>query len=136
MEINITRFFNDADAYEFSASRSERGDNAGQETWRNSLKQAEETPLLSTSEQLQEMRDYARETGAWTDDEIAEWSDSELNALFIQVVSGDMREIESLCTTDDGETDWEEYERLANAGTISGSIFRADDGDVFYYLGS
>jgi hypothetical protein len=136
MEINITRFFNESDAYEFSASRFERGDNAAQETWRTSLKQAEEAPLLSTPEQLQEMRDYARSTGGWTGDEIAEWSDEELNALFIQFVSSEMRQIESLCTTDDGETDWEEYERLSSAGTISGTIFRSDSGEVFYYLGS
>lgn len=135
MEINITRFFNEADAYEYSASQFERGENAARETWSNALSTASDSPLLTTPEQLQAMRDYARETGGWTREEISEWSDEEINALFIQFVSGDMREIESLCTTEDGETNWTEYERLANKGTISGSISRSDKGDIYYYLG-
>jgi hypothetical protein len=140
MEINITRFFQDADAFEFSASVAERGQNAGKETWSNAVREGTDSPLLKTPEELQALRDYVRGFGAWDDEEIAAWSDAECNALFVQLISGDMREMESLCIGDDGEIDWTRYEELANEGTISGSIYRADIGDnvgdIFYYLGS
>lgn len=140
MEINITKFFNDCDAFDFASSQYERGENAGQETWNNAVSQADSEPLLTTPEQLQAMRDYARESGGWTADEIAEWTDTEVNALFIQFVSGDMRQIEDLCSNDEGDIDWTKYQELAERGTISGSIYRADigpnEGDIFYYLGN
>lgn len=135
MEINITQFFNEADAYEYSASRFERGENAGQVTWSNANEKANEEPMLTSPDELQAMRDWAKASGGWNKEEIAEWSDAELNALFVQLISGDMREIENLCTTDEGETDWIEYERLANQGTISGCLYRGDSGEIYYYLG-
>lgn len=136
MEINITQFFTNQDAGEYSGSRMELGDNAARITWNNSLEAAKDTPLLATEEALQEMRDYARSTGGWNAEEIAAWSDTELNALFIQFVSGDMREMESLCSDDNGDTDWAEYEKQASAGRISGNIFKADSGEIYYYLGN
>ena len=73
--------------------------------------------------------------GGWNAEEIAAWSDVELNALFNQLVSGEVRQIEDLCSDEDGEIDWKEYERLANKGTLSGSLYRGDDKQIYYYLG-
>jgi len=134
MEINITEFFNDADAFEFSASRAERGDNAGPETWRNAVEEGTNKPLLTTRKQIKALRDYVKDFGAWSDEEIAAWSDTECNALFIQLVSGDMREAESLCMDDKGEMDWAKYEELAEKGTINGNMYPGDDGKVYYSL--
>lgn len=123
MEIDITKFFNEEDGYQFSAR-----------TWRNAVKEGETSPLLKTEEELQALRDYVKDFGAWEEEEIAAWSPAEVNGLFIQLISGDMREIESLCTNDDGSIDWEEYERLAEKGTIGGNLYRGDDGRIYYNL--
>lgn len=136
MEINITKFFNESDAHEYSGSRMERGDNAAQETWSNAVSAASDSALLKTKEELQAMRDWAKSSGGWDAEEIAAWSDTEVNALFIQFVSSEIRQIESLCSDDNGETDWEEYEKQANAGRISGNIFKAISGDIYYSLDS
>lgn len=133
MEINITRFVTDADPFDFSASRAERGDNAGPDTWKNAVAEGSNDPLLTTTEQLDALREYVKGFGAWDDDEIAAWSDAECNALFIQLISGDMREAGMDVELD--EFDWEEYEQCARAGQISGNIYKGDDGQIYYYLG-
>jgi hypothetical protein len=91
MEIDITRL-SDLDCFQLSHSRAEGGENAGRNTWNASKAQAAETPLLDTEEKLQAMRDFARSSGGWTAEEIAEWSAEEVNALFLQWVAGDCRE--------------------------------------------
>ena len=94
MEIDITNFFNNAEPFDFSASVAERGENAGRDTWNNAKREGAASPLLTTPEQLDALRSYVKGFGAWDDDEIAAWDDAECNALFIQLISGDMREIE------------------------------------------
>jgi hypothetical protein len=136
MEIDITRFFNESEPFEYSASIAERGVNAGRDTWNNARDEGSRSPLLTTAEQLAALREYVKGFGAWDAAEIAAWDDSECNALFIQLVAGDMREMESLCMGDDGEIDWNEHESLASQGTISGNLYRGDNGRVYYYLGS
>ena len=134
-EIDITRSVLEADPYEFSASRAERGDNAGPETWRNAVQEGTDSPLLTTEEHLDALRQWAKETGAWDAAARAAWSPAECNALFIQIVSGDMREagIDD-CFPD--EFDWEAYQARVEAGQINGNIYRADDGRIYYYLGN
>lgn len=135
MEIDITRLVTEEDMFEFSASRAERGQNAGPETWANAKDEAAARPLLA-DEQLPAFRDYVRDFGAWEDEEIDGWSPVECNALFVQMVAGDMREAESLCPGDGpGGVDWSEYEALAEAGTCSGCIFASGE-SVFYYVGT
>lgn len=90
MEINITQFYNTADPATYSASAAELGDNAGAVTWQ-AAKDADFV-LLDSADKLQAMRAWARSSGGWNAAEIATWSDVELNALFIQLVSGDIRE--------------------------------------------
>lgn len=131
MEINITSFVNDEDPFDYSASRAERGDNAGPETWNNAKNQA--PLLLDTSEKIEALRDYVKDFGAWDSEEIAAWDDNECNALFIQLISGDMREA-GMDEVDLEDFDWEEYERRAKQGTISGNIYRGDDGQIYYSL--
>ena len=131
MDINITRFFHDADAFEFSASRAERGEHAGRETWSAAKDEGADLPLLKTPDEINALRSYVKAFGAWSDEEIAAWSGVECNALFIQLVSGDIRETGMFA----GDSfDWKEYERGAEAGNWNGNLFRADNGDIFYLL--
>ena len=136
MELDVTRFVETAEPFEFSASRAERGDNAGPETWNNAKAEAAESPLLTDPADLDTFRDYMRGFGAWEKDEIDGWTETECNALLIQLISGDLREAESLCPGDGpGGIDWTEQEKLAQAGTISSRMFLGDGERVFYYVG-
>ena len=91
MEIDITPLA-DLDAFPLSHSAAEGGQTAGRDTWNASLDQAEETPILDTPEKLHAMRDFARSSGGWTTEEIAEWTPQEVNALFLQWIAGDCRQ--------------------------------------------
>lgn len=116
MEIDITAFVENADPFDYSHSIAEGGENAGKETWAAALTEGASSPLLTTPEQLEALRKYVKDFGAWSDEEIAAWSDAECNALFIQLISGDLREAHL-----DGELTedaWADYERRA------GNIFR------------
>jgi hypothetical protein len=125
MEINITEFHNDANPAMYSASACELGDNAGAITW-NAAKDADFN-LLDNADKLDAMRAWAKSSGGWTEQEIAAWTDNELNALFIQLVSGDIRE--------KGADTWAEYWERSEAGQVSGALFEGTDGAIYYYLG-
>ena len=132
MEIDITTFFETADPFEFSGSVAERGQNAGRETWNNAKEEGANSPLLTTPEQIEALREYVKDFGAWTREEIAAWTNTECNALFIQLVSGDMRE--GGLDNDPDDSDWAEYEKRAERGNCPSNIFRTDDGKVYYSL--
>ena len=130
MEIDISSFFAEAEPFEFSASAAERGQNAGPETWANAMREAAASPLLTTEDQLDALRDHVRGFGAWSAEEIAAWSADECNALFVQLISGDMRE----AGFDECEApDWAQYEADASEGRISGNMF-PHEGRIFYTL--
>ena len=99
MEIDITSFVKTAEPYEFSASRAELGYAAGKITWNNAKRQAAEEPILPP-DALDEFRAWVKEFGAWSKDEIAAWDATSCNALLIQFVSGDLRELEDLCPSE------------------------------------
>lgn len=130
MELNITKFFNEARPSCYSASAVEIGNDAGRITWENAVDAAEEYNLLDDDAKRNAFRKFAADFGAWSEEEIAAWTDAELNALLIQFISGDMRE----GGFDSGAT-WEEYEEAAQAGRVSSRLFRGDDGQVFFDLG-
>lgn len=95
MDINITRFYNEAAPMDYSASIAEIGQDAGPSTWRAACEDAPDYNMLDTDDKRDEFRKYVKGFGAWTDDEIAAWDTTQLNALFIQFVSGDMRNNEA-----------------------------------------
>lgn len=115
MEINITQFFTDATPMDYSASVAEIGGNAGADTWRAACDDAPDYDLLNTPEKLDAMRKWARSSGGWDAEEIAAWSDVELNALFIQLISGDIREYQA-------------------SDQVSGALFKGIDGGIYYVL--
>jgi hypothetical protein len=130
LEVDVTYLF-DLDCSEFSASRFERGENVGHETWAAANEQAEEKPLV-TSEQQDDLRKWIKDFGAWDDQEIAAMSEVETNALLIQFVAGEIRELEGLDLVDDDEARNEASEQ----GRIGSHLYKDDNGRWFFYVGS
>lgn len=134
MEIDITDLFA-KDTWAFSGSIATHGAGAGPATWRAALGEASEAPPLKTEDEIDAMRAWAKDTGAWNAKEIAAWSDAEVCALFVQLVAGDMREagLDDIALDDDEA--WTEYEKGAKDGRYSGALYRSDDhAHVFYSL--
>lgn len=131
MEIDITTLA-EMNAFDLSHSVAEGGENAMHNTWKNSKAESDRHPILNTPEKLQAMREFAASSGGWTREEIAEWPDSEVNALFLQWVAGDCRELgaDSLA-----EIDWDEAEELQSEGQAPSNMFKGTDGKIYFYLG-
>jgi hypothetical protein len=132
MEIEITSLI-EMHAPGLSASRMELGDNAGKITWQAAKEQAEETPLLDTPEKLDAMRDFARASGGWDTEEVATWDAEEVNALFLQWIAGDVRELGADTLAG---IDWAEAEEMQRGGQASSNIYQGDNGKLYFYLGS
>ena len=128
MQINITRFYREACPMDYSASVAEIGANAGPDTW-NAAKSCDWN-MLDTEEKLQAFRDWVKPSGGWTEEEINAWSDLELNALFVQWVSGDIRE----CLEWDVEDVWANYAEMAEAGQVPSNLWRDDQGQIWFSL--
>jgi len=92
-EIEITQLL-ETDMFEFSHSAAEGGENAGRDTWNAALNGPR--PLLTTPEQFENFRDFVKDSGGWTEEEITTWNENELQALFLQWVAGDIREAPAL----------------------------------------
>ena len=132
MEINITHLL-EMNCFTLSHSRAEGGENAGNNTWKASQSKAQEIKLLDTPEKIQAMRDFARSSGGWNSEEVSAWNENEVNALFLQWIAGDCRELgaDSL-----DEIDWDEAEESQSAGQVPSNLFRSDSGEIFFYLGN
>lgn len=129
MELNITHMVESADDMPtMSGSIAELGQNAAQITWNNAKAFAGDNPLLPDDSARDAARDWLKGFGAWSETEIAAWSDTELNALIVQFIAGDIREMEAFDSP-------EEYEKAAQDGTAGGRIYRGDDGQYYFYLG-
>lgn len=132
MEIDITDFWNSRDPAEFSASRAELGTLAPAKTWRAAMAEAAATPLLTTEEACDALRGHMRAAGAWEDAEIDQWSRQHCNALFIQLISGDIRQARAGLQKRVEDFDWRRYEKRFDGGL---GFYRGDNGRVYFYLG-
>lgn len=101
MELDISRFVEDNDMFDFAHSEAEHGGppgTAGKATWEAALavSDPDEHPeaYFVTADNREEIEAWVRDFGAWEREEIAAWSDRELNALLVQFIAGDMREYE------------------------------------------
>lgn len=135
MYIDITEFFRNAFPADYQASVMELGANAGRITWAAAIDDAPDYPLLDTDEKRQAFREFIRQSGgSWSENEINGWSETELTALLIQFIAGDMRTFNELA---DGS--WETWSELVSEGIGDGRLFGGPlsvDGRVYYYLGS
>jgi hypothetical protein len=141
MELNITEFWKalstDFAPSDFSASRMEKGDNAGSITWSAAVEESSDWMLLDSPEKIEEMRAHIRSMGAWSDEEIAAMSDVDLNAMLIQCICGDIRETPDMSGPDDW--DWALYQEMCDEGVCSGRLFggslAVDGVSVYYTIG-
>lgn len=130
MELDVTHMLDDCDEMPFlSNSIAELGPDAGKITWDNSVEYAKRRPLLITEDDKFEARRWLRGFGAWDAEEIAAWSEDELNALVVQFIAGNIREMEHF----DSE---EEYFEAEREGHVSGGLSKGDDGRWYFYLGN
>lgn len=136
MELNITRYAHDTDHGTISGSIAELGPDAARYTWRNAQAAAGATELLTTPDELDNARDWLRGFGAWSVEELAAMPDTDIRALILQFISGDIREAQHVCPDDDNPLgiDWAAYQTAAEDGPISGQLFCADDGQLYYYI--
>jgi hypothetical protein len=131
MDINITKFVSEVCPSDLSASMAEIGQSAGSDTWRAAVDESAGYPLIG-DENLEEFKEYIGAFGAWSDDEIDAMLPDELNALFLQLVAGDLREHMGLkFGARPTAADWAAYEQKCEAGD-GANFYRADDGQVFY----
>lgn len=126
MEIKINRLFKTIVPQRYSASQIELGKDVGRITWNNALDAAPN--LLNSADKMREFKNYIKGFGAWSESEIKAWTQKECNALLLQLIAGDIREA-GLDTTN---PDWSDYEKQAEQGRISGSIFKGIDGNIYY----
>jgi hypothetical protein len=128
LEVIVTCLITDLDPAELSGSIAERGQNAGQETWDNSMQAAKDhAPILKPNERPA-ARKFFRSFGAWDDEQVAAWTDQELDALVLQYAAGDLRELQWVAPGDGlGDIDWNEAEKLSHEGIVSGSLFVSGD---------
>lgn len=129
MEIDITGFFKSAETWKFSGSIATHGPDAGPRTWNAAKQEASREPLLKTEAEMNAMRHWAYDTGAWEREEIAAWSAEDVNALFIQLISGDMRETGLDAIDFDDAEAWAKYEKWCE--NQSGSLYK--NGERVYY---
>jgi hypothetical protein len=132
MELDITQFFSDAAPMDYSASQAEIGASAGADTWRAACDDSEDYPLVDTDEKRDAFRTFVRSSGGWNDDEINAWSDTELNALCLQWVAGDMRECG--IGPDSSLEEWQEVRQRQEAGNLPSRLYRGADGRVYFSL--
>lgn len=136
MELDISRFWSAAAFRDYSASVAEIGADAGASTWGAACDDSGDFPeLLATDDQREAFRAFVEDSGGWTREEIRAWSDAELRALLIQWISGDAREAfpHARTAADVSADQWAEFEADDSA---CHRLFRADDGRVFFYIGS
>ena len=137
MEIDITAIVASIAPMDYSASMAEIGADAGPCTWRAACEDAPDYALLQYADELQAMRDFARSSGGWTAAELQAMPDDEIRALFLQWISGDLREMfpgrRPLAGLTDAE--WQDAESRQESGQCPGNIYRGDSGRVYFYLG-
>ncbi len=131
-EIDVTDFLTGHRLKYFSGSIAELGNDAGPQTWAECNDKAEEWKPLDSEEKRETFRAFALSSGGWRAEEIAAWSEAELNALCIQWIAGDAREC-GIDGEDLDSIDWSQIEQDQENGQAPGSILRGDDGRVYWY---
>lgn len=116
----------DVDCRRLSGSVAELGENAGEITWRNSMEMGKRFPVV-TADQIDELRDYYADFGAWEREEIDAWTFEEMNGMVTQEAAAEKRELDRFETTAD-------YHEAAERGTVSGNIYFDDEGNMFIQL--
>ena len=134
MELNISSFFATVTPRELSSSVAESGPCAGAHTWAASCKASMHHPLLDDDEKREAFRAWVEQSGGWTAEQIAALTDTELNALLLQWIAGDLREMGADDDDDTGGIDWDHVEMMQQEGTYPCNLFKGSDGSVYFDL--
>lgn len=129
LEINITKLFIESTPKDYSASVTEIGIDAGPRTWNAALADSIEYPHVTLDNQPHFIAYFAG-FGAWEEAELQAMPLSELNALFIQMVASSIRE----AGLNQGQPDWDKYQRDCEGGQLSGDLFIGTDGQIYFSL--
>ena len=125
--VDITRFLAEECMRDYSASQAEIGPNAGQYTWQACTENAPEWNFIPPDE-FEYFREWLAHCGAWSRDEIATMPDTELQSMCLQWIAGDARE----CGLDKPNPDWTHIRADQESGRIPSSIYRNDDGAIYW----
>lgn len=130
MEINITKFFTQNKApRDYSASVAEIGKDAGAATWQAACDDAQEVIYLDSPEKREAFKEFADACGF-------EGESENLDALFLQWISGDCREMGLNTPADFDVIDWPKIEMEQAEGQIPSNIFHGIDGEIYFYAGT
>lgn len=122
-EIDVSCLINDVDPFVLSHSIAEAGE---ANKWSDALDVAKDHGLDISNRKA--VKRFFAGFGAWKRDEIAKWTDTELDALVLQYAAGDFRELQSLCPGRGlGGINWKKAEKLAERGTVGGNLFVHDN---------
>ena len=80
------------------------------------------------ADQLDYFREWLREWGAWDADEIAAMDVAHLQSMCLQWIAGDVRQ----CGIDKPAPDWSRIRGDQEDGRIPSSIYRGDDGAIYW----
>lgn len=125
--VDITDFLARECMMDYSASWAEIGANAGQATWQASVDNAPDWNFIP-SDQFDYFKDWVQSSGGWSREEIDAWCDAELQALCLQWIASDARNIGA----DNPNADWEAIRADQESGRIPSSIYRNDDGRIYW----
>ena len=126
MEINITKFFTqNKSPRDYSASVAEIGKDAGAATWQAACDDAQDVIYLDSPEKREAFKGFAEACGF-------EGESENLDALFMQWVAGDCREMGLHTSADFDSIDWAKIENEQSEGKISSNIFQGVDGEIYF----
>lgn len=132
-DVNVSRLVDDVDPFDLSHSIAEGGQTAGRDTWRAAKAEAEARPLDIADRDA--VKEYFAGFGAWDREEIAAWSDADLDALVLQFAAGDLRTLQDIASGDEfAGIDWGRAEALAEAGAVSGNLYTLDGCELWISL--
>ena len=131
MEVNISALKDpEFIPCDLSGSVLEKGPLAATILWETARSKTDEYLLLNTPEKVKALKDRVISIGM-NEEEINGMCIFETNALFLQLIAGDIREAGYDHLSD---IDWVDYEQQSNDGMISGSMFRGVDCEIYYTL--
>jgi hypothetical protein len=130
-EIDVTDFLASHSLICFSGSIFELGQDAGPQTWAECNDKAIEWKPLDSDDKRETFIKWCRNTGFSEGDDLHAWPDAQLQALCIQWIAGDARDC-GIDGQDLDSIDWEDIETRQHEGQCSGSIFRGDDGRIYW----
>ena len=131
-EIDVSPLFASPgfDPWDCSNSVANLGQNAGKLTWQASRRAA--SALVLSEGQKDAFRDFVRSSGGWDEEETAAFSDTDLTALCVQWIAGDIREgFGDGVSNDPAEWDWADYSERAERGAVSSTLY-LHDGKLFW----